>query len=636
MSFRKSPTFSTGISFSCAWPSRYAPADDGSCGENVAKLVLEAHDIPIVGNIPPRGNLCGLDINNMDARSAIKLSLAENMADGKFIELYMNEFGQAYFQEVYPVPIEVNLDIRQCIPTSDINQKIDLVIVRGYDTPPCRTVKSSYSILKDAEIYTPAEHLLDTCHGQLFSTEAIISYKDPVLETAYNDGVDNLYELKAFESLIGYVINFEGSSDPNVKYSFSDTTTKDVAISLLVNEVNSSSLCGGQRPSGLAGISLGNFPGEDIYGDSWPLFLNVHNIYLVGHKIISTLDLRASKAAGAPASSPDIIMKVDGKKQIYSLPAGNNWFWELGASSGPTVYLYYQTSSDSDSFISRVAETYSVGSVKVQDNNTNAVIIAAGTVSAFPGINDVMGVLVNKTLASVEIDRPSVTIQDPSGNALTHANNLRISYQPIIVTNVPPPIAYNFGGGARLIDHTKDLWDEDPSTQENHPETEEGSLAWLQTQTQGIVVDISLPFASEDDCLAIANTIYNLQNETLTSYKLVCGPTSEPKLGARVQGFEGRINSITETFQDGSQYNINVDIGPTFQNVGGWGQNIYQIRTSDISREAIILSGNSDGTNYMVRVQQLGVFNAINKTRAAYFAGEKVSVTVHNVPQERL
>ena len=648
--FDASPALGNAYSASNFWPSRNSPANDGTCGENVVKLILEKVGIPIIGQFPPRGNLCGVDINNMDCRSAIKLSLAENLAVGRFIELFMNEYGQAYFSEVYPNPSISSLDIRLCVPTSDINQQADLVIVRGYDKPPIRSFKQFYPVIQKGlgslnpspaavinskqSYLSTAEYLGKTnCHGKLFASEAVISYKDPVLETAYNDGIDNLYELQAFEDLIGYVIDFDGDPDPSVKYSFSDTTVMDIELNGSPSRVSPEQQFCGTVPLTNA-INLGTFEGTNIYGERWPLFLNVHNVLLIGWKIKQMTDLRAFAAATA-TGGPEVGVELQSTNlEMLNLPASTNWYWELSSQGGALLHLYY-AAPDGD-LVSDLAATAQGG----------AEISVFGGAAAqgdpiigqfiYPYVGGSIAFLVKKMIVNVEIDRPSVTVQEPNGTALELARDLEVKYQPIIVTDEPPAVAYTFGAGAKLVDHTKDLYDSDPATQQTPPSLLEGSLSWLQSQSSGRTVDISLPFASEQDCLSLANTIFDMQNEQFTTYKLVCGPTSKPKLGAKVQGFQGLINSINYSYQDGSQYNINVDIGPTFQNVGGWGDSVWKRATEDVSREAIVTWSAGNGVDYRVKVAGLGVYNAINKTLGVYNVGEKVSVTVHNNPKETL
>lgn len=654
LSFSASPRFASATSYSNTWPSRDRPANDGSCDENVAVMILEAFDIPIVGAHPPRGNLCGLDINNMAASAALKLSLAENIADGIIYEVYVNEYGQAYFQEVYPNAPVVNLDIRLCIPSSNINNKVDGVIVRGYDKPPVRSFKDFYTVIGRGtgplnpssvgykQSYHSLEALLGTsqCIGKIFAKEARVSYKDPVLETSYMDGVDNLYELNAFESLVGYVIDFDGSSDQNVKYAFSDTSLFDIEIDLSGFSFGSATMC---TEAGLTTMTygemtshIGPFNSYDKYGDIWPLLNSVSQLTCVGYKIKYIYDYTSF-----PSSETQVVCDVSSNKEVFSLAAGTNWYWELSSNSSADVHIYYPVGEQSSTtYISAdlLSSTYAGTRAYVREgfyynaNNPATGSLIYGT--PIPNVAGGLGVVLTKLIATVEIDRPSVTVQHQGGEALSYAQDLEVKYQPIIVTDEPAPVAYTFGSGAQLVDHTLDLFDADPATIEVSPSLRTGSMAWLQSQVKGNMIDVSLPFLDEDSCLSFADTLYNVYNETETTYNLVCGPTSKPQLGARVAGYSGRINSITYSYQDSSSYNINVNIGPVMTNVGSWSNTMWQKRTEDVSREGIIVWTAGNGVDYLVRVRGLGVYPAVNATLAAYAPGEKVQVTIHNNPVE--
>lgn len=635
--FSSSPAMGDANSFSCSWPSKNAPADDGSCSENVAVSVLNAFDIPYIGSPPPYGNLCGVDLNNISAQEAIQLSLAENMKAGKFYELHTNADGFAYFQEVYPNAEAADIEIRICVPTSNVDQKADLVIVRGYDSPPCRSFKAFESVrwLETDSLYYYVDHCPE------FATEAWRAYKDPVLETQYMDGADNLYELQAFESLIGYVIDFDGSTDPGIKYSFSNTTVKNID---LLNDARSTGLTGSveicnqdnytRETINYTGytFSLGNFTTTDKFGEPWPLFNTVQNLYAISYDVTyATLypDYQGSTGAW---------VVVDPKKKFISIPA-SNWHWTLNSDGSPNVHFYHRVSKQTESnawagSVSPVGWSWSDEWDAGDTSRRSPGSMPPGII--IPNLGGGWVNLITKLWAAVELDRPCMHVTDPNGNAIHLANTFSLRYQPIIVTDKPAPVAYNFGGGARLVDHTLDLYDSDPSTVQESPTSIEGSLSWLQTHTTGRTVDVSLPFCSEEECVEMANTIYNLQNENINTYNMVCGPTKLPKLGTRVPGYEGRINQITYSYTDSSAYNINVQVGPTFLGARGWNANIYQRRTEDVGREAIVCYSFGDGINYRVKIAGgLGVYNAVNKTMAAYNVGEKVRVTVHNNPVEK-
>ena len=628
--FYSSPAFANAASYSSLWPSRYAPADDGSCSKNVAVEVLEKFDIPIKGAHPQYGRLCGLDISNMAAADAINLSLAENMKAGKFMECYMDVDGFAYFQEVYPSADSASLEIRTCIPTSNIDNKVDLVIVRGYDSPPVRSFKDFEGLDWDP-VESLANHIDPVyCQGRHFATEAWKSYKDPVLETAYKDGVENLYELQAFESLVGYVIDFDGSTDYDVKYSQSNSTTKLIEVPFIGLSCCQSTLVCGETGTervlyASASYSLGNFMGTDKFGDPWPLLLSVQGVYLWGNRVLQMQDTSA-------ALGGYLTVYVEDKKKLVNLP-GNNWNWELDSNSAATLNLHSST-YDGD-----VVMEYLISSApkRIVPMSESGLISPTSTEGGyvFPNVNGALGMSIDKCIVAVEIERPSFIVHDPKGRALTFARDLDVRYQPIVVTDTPAPVAYTFGGSAQLVSPELDLWDSDPSTVQTPPSLIQGSQAWLQTQTTGKTVDISLPFCDADECKSMATTIYNMQNESINTYQMVCGPNSEPKLGQRVDGYEGRINRISQSYTDSSSYTINVTIGPTFLSTGSWNTSMWQRKTEDISRSGIVVWSAGNGVDYRVLIQGLGVYPAVNKTLGAYAPGEKVKVTVYNLSVEK-
>jgi hypothetical protein len=473
-------------------------------------------------------------------------------------------------------------------------------------------------------------------HCPEFATEAWRAYKDPVLETSYKDGAENLYDLNAFEQLAGYVIDFDGSSDPTIKYSFSNTTLKNVD---LFNSAEARALTGKVQIcnedtyrtediqyTGYT-YSLSNFTEVDKYGNDWPMFLTVQGLYAVTYNVVSAI---LYPIGGGTSGA---FVTVDPKKKFISIPA-SNWHWTLNSDGSPEIHFYYRTPLETESNVWAGSASLAGWSWSDEVGLGNTGVRSPGSAPPgimMPNLGGGWVSLITKLWVSVELDRPSMHVTDPAGNAITLANTFQLRYQPIVITDTPSPIAYTFGGAPKLVDHTLDLYDADPSTIQATPSSLEGSLSWLQTQTNGRTVDVSLPFCDEDGCLQMAQTIYNLQDESIVNYNMVCGPTKIPKLGTKVPGYEGRINKISFSYTDSSSYNINVTVGPTFMGAKGWSNSLYQRKTEDVSRQATISWSAGDGVNYRVTVQGgLGSYHAINTTLAAYNVGEKVTVTIHN------
>lgn len=227
---------------------------DPNPNKPLTQFVLETFAIPFqfhatTGRVLG-GVLAGYDVRNQDATTMLKLSLAAEMKNsptpgssdpaglGEFAEIEIDEFGIARFYVVGELPAS-NLDIRYCVPTTQIRNPADLVIVRGYDTPPRRELRTSFDGLKNAEIFEYKECAANSCDETAVGKYASLSYDDPLLDQVYLDDIRNSYELQAFETLIGYIIDLDMPSGadpdkpgfrPGLKITFGDTTKEYIKI----------------------------------------------------------------------------------------------------------------------------------------------------------------------------------------------------------------------------------------------------------------------------------------------------------------------------------------------------------------------------------------------------------------------
>jgi hypothetical protein len=324
-------------------------------------------------------------------------------------------------------------------------------------------------------------------------------------------------------------------------------------------------------------------------------------------------------------------LSVDPLPRNIQIPAGN---WHVSYTNGvPSINVYYTYAADDPSggYQNIIDLFLGAGAVKIFPEGSAQEVFG----EVWPFLGGSYGLVVaGNFFATVEVDRPCVHVISPNGDAKALANALYVAYQPIVVTDVPAPVAYTFGNGASLVDHTLDLYDTDPCTEQDPPQLVVGSMSWLQTQTSGSTLDISLPFADENDCLSLASTIFAVQSEEVTSYNLICGPDDEPLLGAKVNGYDGRINKITYSYQDGQSYNINVNIGSTFMGLRGGNGGLWYRKQENVSRDATVTWSAGDGVNYRCAVQGLGMFNAINMCLDVHAVGDRVKCTVYNLNQE--
>lgn len=467
----------------------------------VTQFILETYNIPFQANtVLGRvlgGSLPGFDIRNQDATTMMKLSLAVELRNGpipasldlagasEFAEVELDEFGVARFYVVGQEAAQ-NLEIRYCIPTSQIRNPADLVIVRGYDPPPRRELRTSFDGLKNAEIFTYEECAAGSCDENAVGKFASISYDDPLLDQVYLDDVVNSYELAAFESLIGYVIDLDlpsgtdpdFSADRGIKITFGDTTKEYISVSaeLLQNFVTI-----GVTSPGNDFAEVTGFGGTTGAADEGAVFGNVANgnattltvtsvdpqtgecstevTSIVGSKITIPAS-RFTRLNKFGREESDFMGVVDvvftGRKivainaltgffvtafvkplkELISLQVGKNWTYTVTEDGDVDIELF---SILEDSYSASICNLYKdppgppTSLVRRSTASPNSNEAVGGT--AFTGficsIGDRLGyMIVNNSLCIVvERKRPSIDIFDPNGNAEAIARQF-LQFQP--------------------------------------------------------------------------------------------------------------------------------------------------------------------------------------------------------------
>jgi len=663
-------------SFSGTWRTASVPETDSLGSIPVYLQVLEKFNIPVdsSGGLPPGGFLPGIDIKHMDAVQAIRLSMAEALLLGQWWELYEDVEGGVKFVNVFdngsPGKI-VTLDVRLCIPSASKDNEVDMVIVHGYKKPPQRFAREFRDVVPagtgpinpanvtgEEDLFTvDFASLVGTCLQSQLATEATKSYRDPVFTNQFGVQETNpFYDVKAHESIVAYVIDVEGMdaekvSAAQVKYDFSTTTTwyfrPNPAFPTFtrVSEITA----GGCDATGLqTGATVDFYEGEikyqsptykDRYNDDWPLVTRPAEILYLGYKVDRLVNF-----GGFGGDDSTTFLYVSAIPELNKLAEGSQWIYTVEDRNNYTLNMYYQPKIDPvvwDLFLLALGGGTDLF-VKVNDGREKSLDLSNDMVDSRSGIGllggqNHLGHFVTDMWLGVTLDRPSVTVRDPGGNALELAARLHLRYAPIILLNEPAPIAYKHkDAGSVIVDQTVGLEDQDPTTCQNFDE--ENPVNVMQNLAIGNVIDMNLPFCEDAAaCLKVAETVFDYQNyAAVNTFTLTCGPDDEPILGAAVDGYDTnlRIETVNYSFQDSSAYTIEVTLGPVFANVGGWNNGAWIPKTQDVNRKGIIKFTAGDGTNYRVYVQGLGEFNAINSTQTVWRVGEFVDVTVYNIPQE--
>jgi hypothetical protein len=644
-------------SFTAAWATRTTPYVE-TFGTPVYQLVFNKFDIPMdfSNGTPPGGHLPGMDIKRMPAIEAARLSLAEPLVNGEWWDVNEDGLGGVYFQKVFgdTIPAPLSLDIRLCLPAVSKTNLMDMVIVSGYDAPPTVEVKAFQDVVplglgtinpevvtgqEDLFTVSPKELLSTTNHKNLAANTVYKSYPDPVIVEGFGgQEQDPFYDLQAFEKILGYVVDIDGMPDDpaeasRVSYSFSDTTPWYQKITF--PQFSETTDFDGLPITYYQSTTSAESPlYTDRYGSPWPLYNKPVDIVFTGNKIVDVTQVPI------PSLQAFYWVTIKAQPEFVTMPGGSSWNWTRPDVNSYDFEVYFQPDQIWVDALPLMTDAGGLYRVQYQTDET---AVGEGNFSAWQpnliGIAGGLGYAAYDMYIGWELDRPCVIVTDADGDAESFANTLNIRYAPIVETDTPAPEAYKHSeAGSKILDQSRTLLDTDPTTCQNF---EESDREIMEELAQGNVVRTSLPFCEDGEaCLKVAETIFDYMNyEGVTTYTLTCGPDSNPKLGATVEGFSSnlRIDSINYNFQDGSSYTIEVTLAPVFASIGSWSINSTVRQTEEVTRPAIVTWSAGDGTNYRVDVKGLGSFYAVNGVQGAnriYYQGDTVTVTLYNVPKE--
>jgi hypothetical protein len=578
-------------------------------------------------------------------------------------------------------------------------------------------LRDSFDGLKNKEFMDYQECAEESCDESIVTQYATISYDDPQLDQSYLDDIVNSYELQAFETLLGYLVDLDmpDGTDPNstsfvpgLKVTFGDSTKEYIKISAnlfnasvlegtvtdadgvvssvggvasggsgstasssAVAGVNSAvpavvtavSARGGKcsvTQTSLAGATISfaseRFERLNKFGRTESDFIGVVDVVFSGRKVQELTTSPGSPSLGVPGLVKTIVRP---SKELVSLQQGKNWSYEVDAQTQDiTIYLY---SVIEDSFTKFVCETYK--NPISATGNSQTTLVTFTTDNLFESeeiltnmndficnIGDSLGYRVNSNRLCVVVERkrPSIDIFDPTGNALSRAQQIAITYTPIVIVDTPAPIAYastqplvSDDGAVTLpsegiIDQADGIVDSDPSTTQNLGNSE---LSILQDNTIGSTIDMTFPFCTGDDCIQIARNFLALQNQEVSTHSMILGPDSQPRLGDFVNlpnGELGVINEISYSYSDSSQYLITLAVGPLYLSAGSFNDAKYQLQTEDVTREGIVVQDGGNGAEYVVRIEGYGEITALLMVLDDISVGDKVGVRIYNNPVERI
>lgn len=458
-----SPNFPDVANAGSATPSNEV-LDPVDTSKSMAQFILEKFNIPFAS--PVLGSaLPGTDVRNQDATTILKLSLASELlntppvgsqrgsipaSSAGFAEVEIAEDGIARFYMVGQTNA-VGLDVRYCIPTAQVINPANLVIVRGYDPPPRRETRPSFDGLKNAEIMNYEDCAEESCEGPSVRKFATISYDDPELDQTYLDDIVNSYELQAFESLLGYIIDLDlpdGTNDLQfgLKITFGDTTKEyfKFPATLLNNAAASPPAPGAGVGAGTANfnftlsLATGNTGIDPDCSITVPVngvkvfinkerFLRLNKFGKEESDFIGVVDVivPGRKVIRFATELTQVRVTVENVMDLLNLQQGKNWNYEVDADGNITVELF---TAIEDAFTQFVCDLYhnnfnlGPGSPGVIFSPRSSVLTAdnidADVTDLVCNVGDSLGYLTNGSICVVaERKRPSIDIFDPAGNA---------------------------------------------------------------------------------------------------------------------------------------------------------------------------------------------------------------------------
>jgi len=687
----------TGTNSAVFLPAGVRDPSDLTDTKIVARDVLDKFGIPYKEEgILTRGVVNGYDIRNMSAQEAIRLSLAESMIDQVLVELYADTDGIPRFVRIgessWTSPQgDVGLIAKSSTKIAD--QTIELVVIRGYDRPPKRIIRTgkAVNLLEVGNgIVTQAVHsgsggnqgfpgsdgypaessnIFDR-YKKIINRYASIVYQEPSWDDTYKNNLLNAYHPQCFESLLAWKTDvkekLKNGYDPDAKIELSNNSV--ISIPITGSDLASANAGGGDnnafqtlalninsktiptRPGGTTSVSLQSLLlRKNVYGEHVYVFENVSNFFLIGQRVSRIYQ----------SISGNFFEFADEELSIFELSEGSEYSWRVGPPANETIYI---------DLYKNLARP---GGDPVWPSDIS--------IPGFPYLpsGGGLGYIANTAWLNISVNLPSVNVYSPLGRAVEIANVLRngefIMMTPVVIQDAPAPVYYRFrndfplpAGLARssYINHEKDLVDSDPTIKQDLQHTPS-----MQLQNSGAsrVIDVSLPFisggkvvgsdlsettggqctpgdinptASDEDIIAVRDFIFKLYNEeeieTQSQYifsgQILKG--EQPYLGAKYDNSNEIINSINYSMQDESSFQVTITTGKKIVGVGSWGTEIYERRTEQVSRSGTVTSVAGGGALYTVKVDGMGSYGCISSVRDELEAGDRVTVQIYNNPVE--
>ncbi len=626
----------------------------------------------------------------MDAITIINLSLIEGSIETNgMLEGFINEEGEFEVMEIGHN--NGSLDpIYYELQTSSYKESCTGVMITGSKPRLSRKDLIWKPIWGESKVVYDSTDIIANCSLDDFSTNALIVFNDPHLDTKYEDGINNFYELteeNPWDRVVGYskyisVPGYDKKQLNDTSINYHKTSKVPIICGVVEGDEDGPSLgtllnrpiySGNDTPASSnvncwknTGEVVGSYSDgikipfdkgffyEDVRGEVMSKFMSVEAVYVVGYKFDWIYSIPADPEQAREEqteSNTDLIGYIsDTVKNTFKLEEGTHY--SIMFSPEGEEASGFDNNGFKEPYIvfaknTRINEPKKFGSKQKYYLSTQCELAQSDFgggdhIGTILPVAFTKGFLVEQILAVVNIDTPSISVYDPELNdqegdtkAIDIAHALEYQMAPIIVTEPPAPIAFCEGGRASIVDQASTLKDNDPTTKQNFTDTELEIISDKMSSGPGVNLTLSF-IEEEEDLLNLSERFFNYMNAASSGAiekTYVCGPEADPKLGALI--YDGVVNEINYSYNDSGSYTISVNEGPTL--VG----NLTSVNTSasfkvseSVSARGTVIDDIGDGIFFKVKLDGYAERIAINTAPNIIRIGDTVSCTIHNNPVE--
>ena len=656
-------------------------------GDSLAVFVLNQYNIPYIGS--KGGSLGSIDIKRMDAMTVINQSLMEEITSGYIVEAIVDEFGQVEFVNIGESGGGIS-DVYFTVQTHQYTETAKGVMITGAKPLPTRNKVEWKPIWGEGEdssfhIYTYVD-MLNNCNLPAFSRYATITFNDPYLDSTYNDGIDNLFDITdPWNNLLGYVYwkdippeLVEGNNEYTINYTKSATVPVKVGaddnffaegpitlveqVAFLGTELQTlpqydadatPEECWTDPNQGTAvdfskGVEVPirdqefkDLIYDSVRGTTVDKFVKVSEVYVLGIEVeycksAPANDAEAKKASNGLGYEYKVWVSVDDRqRKAFKLTEKRNYAVAYDEEEFKTPYIVFAKDirPDDPAEYGTATEFFLDQGCKVAREAAPGQEISGKFVGSILPMDRNRAILVEEIWVLIELDSPSIIVNDPNGNAVGIAEGLSYYLGAMKMRKEPAPIGYagRSATAGTTVDQTTGVQDNDPTTAIDYEKISEIDKYYDEMQGGGMALTLS--FLDEEQVAEVAAILYEYMTYNGVATVHTCGPCARPKLGR--WGTTGVINSIQYSYSDKGSYTISVQEGPYV--VGGLAAvdgGPTQKMAEDHQAQGRIIKDVGNGIHFKVAIDGFGERWALSTIPSILRVGDIVSVTVHNNPVE--